>query len=91
MTPRPHRAAFQKLTFARRPARASVRVPVLMFHRVAGEDTATNAVSRDLTVTPERFAAELAWLAGHGYHRSDSPRSSARSRTDGRCPRGPSC
>jgi peptidoglycan/xylan/chitin deacetylase (PgdA/CDA1 family) len=39
-----------------------------MFHRVAGEDTVTNAVSRDLTVTPERFAAELAWLAGHGYH-----------------------
>jgi peptidoglycan/xylan/chitin deacetylase (PgdA/CDA1 family) len=65
---RPHRPAFEKLTFAAHPARASVRVPVLMFHRVAGEDTVTNAVSRDLTITPERFAAELAWLAEHGYH-----------------------
>jgi peptidoglycan/xylan/chitin deacetylase (PgdA/CDA1 family) len=50
------------------PARASVRVPILMFHRVASEATATDAVSRSLTIPPEVFAAELRWLHDNGYH-----------------------
>jgi peptidoglycan/xylan/chitin deacetylase (PgdA/CDA1 family) len=51
-----------------RPPARSLDVPVLMFHRVAGRETATNAVSRDLTVAPSRFDAELEWLARHGFH-----------------------
>jgi peptidoglycan/xylan/chitin deacetylase (PgdA/CDA1 family) len=67
---RPVRAAsaFVPLSAPSAPARASVRVPVLMFHRVASPATATDAVARDLTVPPATFAAELAWLHRHGYH-----------------------
>jgi peptidoglycan/xylan/chitin deacetylase (PgdA/CDA1 family) len=38
-----------------------------MYHRVAPAATATNDVSRDLTVTPEAFRAQMAWLARNGY------------------------
>lgn len=62
------RPAFVPLSFPAAPARASVTVPVVMFHRIASEATVTNAVSQDLTVTPERFAAEMSWLARNGYH-----------------------
>jgi peptidoglycan/xylan/chitin deacetylase (PgdA/CDA1 family) len=58
---------FARLRYPAAPARASVRVPVLMFHRVASEATVTNAVSADLTVTPARFAAQMDWLARNGY------------------------
>jgi len=64
----PSDAAFARLAFPAVPARAAVDVPVLMFHRVASPATATDAVSRDLTVAPATFAAELAWLRTHGYH-----------------------
>jgi peptidoglycan/xylan/chitin deacetylase (PgdA/CDA1 family) len=57
-----------RLALPARPVRASVRVPVLMYHRVAPAETATNAVSRDLTVTPRAFRQEMGWLAAHGYH-----------------------
>jgi len=42
-----------------------VGVPVLMYHKV---DSAVprDAVGRDLTVAPERFAAQLRWLRAHG-------------------------
>ena len=60
-------SVFTPLAFPAAPARASVRVPVLMFHRVASAETITNAVSADLTVTPARFAAEMDWLARNGY------------------------
>lgn len=66
--PPAERPAFARLAFPAAPARAAIDVPVLMFHRVAPPATATNAVSRDLTVPPATFAAELAWLHGHGYH-----------------------
>ena len=62
------RPTFARLAFPPTPAQASVRVPVLMFHRVASPATITNAVSADLTVTPARFAAEMDWLARNDYH-----------------------
>ncbi len=65
--PEPETPAFATLAFPAAAARASVRVPVLMFHRVASEATITNAVSADLTVTPARFRAEMDWLAHNGY------------------------
>jgi peptidoglycan/xylan/chitin deacetylase (PgdA/CDA1 family) len=60
-------APFARLRYPAAQARASVRVPVLMFHRVASEATVTNATSADLTVTPSTFAAEMDWLARNGY------------------------
>ena len=64
----PAATAFQSLAYASSPARASVRVPILMYHRVAPASTATNAVSRDLTVEPEVFTGQMAWLAENGFH-----------------------
>src|SRR5262249_16976854 len=60
--------AFVRLSAPSAPARASVHVPVLMFHRVASPATATDAVARDLTVPPAVFASELVWLHRNGYH-----------------------
>ena len=45
-----------------------MRLPVLLYHRVAAARTTTNAESRDLTVTPREFAAQLAWLHRAGFH-----------------------
>jgi peptidoglycan/xylan/chitin deacetylase (PgdA/CDA1 family) len=39
-------------------------VPVLMYHKVDPK-VPSDAVGRDLTVAPERFAAELRWLRAH--------------------------
>jgi len=55
------------LVVAAKPARAQVRVPVLMYHRVASEATVTNATSYGLTVTPATFRQQISWLKGHGY------------------------
>lgn len=66
-TPPALAAPRRPLRFPARSVRSAVRVPVLMFHRVAARETATNAWSRDLTVTPADFAAELRWLAQNGY------------------------
>lgn len=64
----PSASAFQPLAYASSPARSSVRVPILMYHRVAPASTGTNAVSRDLTVEPEVFTGQMAWLAENGFH-----------------------
>jgi len=58
----------EALALPAEPARASVRVPVLMFHRVEPRALARDEVERKLTVEPRTFAAELDWLASHGYH-----------------------
>lgn len=46
----------------------SVRVPVLMYHRVAPAATAAGSPYPDLTVTPETFESELAWMHRAGFH-----------------------
>lgn len=58
----------QHLAFPATPAHASVRVPVLMFHRVAILAGPTTALARDLTVAPATFRAQMDWLAANGYH-----------------------
>jgi peptidoglycan/xylan/chitin deacetylase (PgdA/CDA1 family) len=65
VAPAPRRHA---LTLPARPAREAVRVPVLMFHRVAPRALARSETQRSLTVEPSTFAAELDWIAVHGYH-----------------------
>jgi peptidoglycan/xylan/chitin deacetylase (PgdA/CDA1 family) len=41
-------------------------VPILMYHVLAAP--LATAPYPDLYVTPQRFAGEVDWLAGHGYH-----------------------
>lgn len=55
------------LVVASTPARPRLTVPVLMYHRVAAASTATNAVSRDLTITPQAFRDQMRWLTRNGY------------------------
>ena len=65
VTPRPSAVP---LRLPLHSARTGITVPVLMYHRVAPRSTATNAVSRDLTVNPASFRAQMRWLAAAGYH-----------------------
>jgi len=41
-------------------------VPILMYHVIA--DAPTGAAFPDLFVRPADFAAEMTWLAAHGFH-----------------------
>lgn len=52
------------------PARApaiTVKVPILMYHHVSAKPT-TNALDFGLTVKTADFAAQMDFLANHGYH-----------------------
>jgi peptidoglycan/xylan/chitin deacetylase (PgdA/CDA1 family) len=52
----------------RLPAR-TLRVPILMYHRVGGVPAhAAGPFIRGLTVPPRVFAAEMEWLARNGFH-----------------------
>ena len=48
------------------PARHHRRVPILMYHVIA--DAPTGVAFPNLFVRPEDFAAQMQWLAAHGYH-----------------------
>jgi peptidoglycan/xylan/chitin deacetylase (PgdA/CDA1 family) len=50
------------------PTARAVRVPILMYHRVHAYATELTKSLPDLTVEPDRFAAEIAALAQAGYH-----------------------
>ncbi len=54
------------LTASGSPAKATVTVPVLMYHRVAPPSTATNATSYGLTVSPADFGKQMRWLTRSG-------------------------
>jgi peptidoglycan/xylan/chitin deacetylase (PgdA/CDA1 family) len=45
----------------------TLRVPILMYHRINVVAADTPAISRRLTVAPAVFARQLAWLERHGY------------------------
>ena len=49
------------------PARR-LRVPILMYHRVAEPRASLPAITRRLTVDPRDFAAQMRWLKTSGYH-----------------------
>jgi len=44
-----------------------VRVPILMYHHIAVPPADADIYRRDLSVTPENFAAQLQYLAEQGY------------------------
>jgi peptidoglycan/xylan/chitin deacetylase (PgdA/CDA1 family) len=49
------------------PAR-TLRVPILMYHRIDVLRPSLPAITRGLTVAPADFAAQMRWLVAHGYH-----------------------
>ena len=52
------------------PAHATIRylrIPVLMYHRVTGNISAT-ANGREFNVPPAKFDEQMNWLQQHGYH-----------------------
>jgi peptidoglycan/xylan/chitin deacetylase (PgdA/CDA1 family) len=62
---RPHH---RRLALPARLRPGTVTLPVLMYHRVDRPTAGMPAMTRRLTVAPADFAAEMSWLAGHGYH-----------------------
>lgn len=47
---------------------ATVRLPILMYHRVDTIRSTLPALTQRLTVDPRSFARQMAWLKGHGFH-----------------------
>jgi hypothetical protein len=45
-----------------------IELPILTYHRIDRPAPGEPAMERRLTVAPADFAAEMRWLAGHGYH-----------------------
>ena len=43
-------------------------VPILMYHRIDYVEPTTPAATKALTVSPEDFRHQMAWLKRHGYH-----------------------
>jgi peptidoglycan/xylan/chitin deacetylase (PgdA/CDA1 family) len=39
-----------------------------MYHRVGYVKVSSPTITRALTVSPETFASEMRWIAGHGFH-----------------------
>lgn len=46
----------------------SLRVPILMYHRIDVLRPSLPAITRSLTVAPPDFAAQMRWLERHGFH-----------------------
>jgi peptidoglycan/xylan/chitin deacetylase (PgdA/CDA1 family) len=45
----------------------SVRVPILMYHRVARRNDSLPGITRRLTVDPADFQRQMTWLVAHGF------------------------
>lgn len=64
--------AFHFMTAAGPPAAvspaASIRVPILMYHYIRVNPVASDWLGYRLSVRPADFAAQMDWLAQHGYH-----------------------
>ena len=50
------------------PPGRSIDVPILMYHRIGGLPIDPTPTSTKLTVQPGVFAAQMEWLARHGFH-----------------------
>lgn len=42
-------------------------IPILMYHHIGQPGAGTDAIRRDLSVSPANFEAQLRYLVGHGY------------------------
>jgi peptidoglycan/xylan/chitin deacetylase (PgdA/CDA1 family) len=45
----------------------TAEVPILMYHYISKPPKGADVYRLDLSVTPENFEAQLAWLSNHGY------------------------
>jgi peptidoglycan/xylan/chitin deacetylase (PgdA/CDA1 family) len=50
------------------PLPEDVKVPILMYHYISELPPHADAYRRDLTVTPDKFEAQLQYLVEEGYH-----------------------
>jgi peptidoglycan/xylan/chitin deacetylase (PgdA/CDA1 family) len=51
--------------------RPSIKVPILMYHYVRLNPDPSDRLGYGLSVTPDNFRAQIAWLDGNGYHPVD--------------------
>jgi peptidoglycan/xylan/chitin deacetylase (PgdA/CDA1 family) len=49
-------------------AAGEVNVPILMYHYISVPPAEADVYRRDLSVSPERFREQMAWLQENGYH-----------------------
>ncbi|NCC34397.1 MAG: polysaccharide deacetylase family protein [Chloroflexia bacterium] len=61
-------------------------IPILMYHYVRYVDRAVDPLGFGLSVTPEQFAAQLAWLHAHGYETVSMADVARCIRGEGPCP-----
>lgn len=45
-----------------------VHVPILLYHYIRVNPSPSDSLGRQLSVTPDLFAQQMAWLAANGYH-----------------------
>lgn len=64
----PKPTAVRRLTLPRTLPARTLRVPILMYHRIDVLRPSLPPITRSLTVAPADFAAQMRWLAAHGYH-----------------------
>lgn len=72
--------------FTPAPAGARPYIPILMYHYVRYVDRGADPLGHSLSVTPEQFAAQLAWLAANGYETVRMDAVAACVRGEGACP-----
>lgn len=51
--------------------RATINLPILMYHYIQNTSPVADALTSDLSVSPVHFQQQMDWLAGNGYHAVD--------------------
>ena len=67
-TAAPPAAAKPRLRLPAELPAGTITLPVLMYHRIDRPARGLPDLTQRLTVAPRDFAAQMAWLSGHGYH-----------------------
>lgn len=67
-TPSPTRTRVPTLTPTTKQNMRQLRVPVLMYHYISIPPPEADAIRLDLSVTPQAFDEQMAFLVSNGYH-----------------------
>src|SRR4051794_6465801 len=62
------RRRIRRLALPAVPALGTLRLPILMYHRIDRPSSLAPPITQRLTVAPAAFAAQMQWLADHDYH-----------------------
>jgi len=65
---RPFKSRAVRFALPRPLPRRTLRVPILMYHRVGPSGARTTAMTRALTVPAAVFGAQMRWLERNGFH-----------------------